>query len=121
MRPGSREPSTLMHKTFDNLNFFIKAVCTLRKLRCGAPHFRSNSFTQTVTGAIYRGEIVMQFLALFEEDERKCYFQDGAPAHMATETWYFLREFFNDRMISKGLWPPRRPDLSTRTFFSGVI
>jgi hypothetical protein len=29
----------------------------------------------------------------------------------------FLREFFGDRLISKGLWSPRSPDLSPADFF----
>jgi hypothetical protein len=34
----------------------------------------------------------------------------------------FLREFFGDRLISKGLWPPCSPDLSPADFFlSGYL
>jgi hypothetical protein len=34
----------------------------------------------------------------------------------------FLREFFGDHLISKGLWPPRSPDLSPADFFlKGII
>ncbi|CAI6354061.1 unnamed protein product [Macrosiphum euphorbiae] len=29
----------------------------------------------------------------------------------------FLREFFGERIISKGLWPPRSPDLTPPDFF----
>ena len=29
----------------------------------------------------------------------------------------FLREFFDDRLISKNLWPPRSPDLSPPDFY----
>lgn len=30
---------------------------------------------------------------------------------------HFLREFFGERIISKGLWPPRSPDLTSPDFF----
>jgi len=30
----------------------------------------------------------------------------------------FAQEFFDDRVIVRGLWPPRSPDLSPSDFFS---
>lgn len=74
-------------------------------------------FTSTVNAEVYR-EIVKQFIALLPQDHRYCYFQqDGATAHTARDTMLFLQEFFDDRLISRPLWPPRSPDLSPPDFF----
>ncbi|KDR23995.1 hypothetical protein L798_07934 [Zootermopsis nevadensis] len=60
----------------------------------------------------------MQFIALLEETERVCWFQqDGATAHTASSTLAMLAEFLGDRVIFKGLWPPRSPDLTSPDFF----
>ncbi len=48
-------------------------------------------------------------------EEWWCYFQqDGARAHTACATMEFLREFFDDRLIS---WTARSPDLMPLNFF----
>ncbi len=45
-----------------------------------------------------------------------CWFQqDGA--HTARATMSELRQFFDDRLISIGLWPPHSPDLNKCNFF----
>jgi hypothetical protein len=31
--------------------------------------------------------------------------------------WRFCRNFFGEKLISKGLWPPRSPDLTSPGFF----
>jgi hypothetical protein len=51
-------------------------------------------------------------------DERNCWFQqDSATAHIAASTMELLHEFFGEKLISKGLWPPRSPDLTSPDFF----
>ena len=54
-----------------------------------------------------------------DEDElRNGYFQqDGATCHTSNESMAEIESFFNDRIISKALWPPRSPDLSPPDFF----
>jgi hypothetical protein len=48
-----------------------------------------------------------------EEEKPYCYFmQDGATSHTATYSINFLNEVFEDRLISRGLWPARSPDLN---------
>ncbi|GFY32701.1 DUF4817 domain-containing protein [Trichonephila clavipes] len=37
--------------------------------------------------------------------------------HTSWDSLEVLTEFFDDRVISKGLWPPRLPDLSIKDFF----
>ena len=59
-----------------------------------------------------------QFVAMLEEDERDSWFQqDGASCHTANETMDMLRGFFGNKIISKNLWPPRSPDLTSPDFF----
>ena len=51
-------------------------------------------------------------------DERNCWFQqDSATAHTAASTMEILHEFFGENVISKGVWPPRSPDLTSPDFF----
>jgi hypothetical protein len=50
-------------------------------------------------------------------DERNCWFQqDSATAHTAASTMEILHEFFGKNIISKGVWPPRSPDLTSPDF-----
>jgi hypothetical protein len=65
----------------------------------------------------------MQFISLLkEEEERFCWLQqDGAISHTANSTMEMLKQFFDDRIISKNLWPPRSPDLVPPDYFLGVI
>jgi hypothetical protein len=61
---------------------------------------------------------VQQFVALLNEDERYCWYQQGgATCHTSNATMTLLKQFFDDRIISKNLWPPRSPDLTTPDFF----
>jgi hypothetical protein len=49
-------------------------------------------------------DINTQFIAVLEVDEHECWLQqDGATCHTSNETMQFLREFFGDHLISKGL------------------
>jgi hypothetical protein len=75
-------------------------------------------FDTTVTAAIYRG-FVDQFVATLTEEEvfHGWFQQDNAPAHTANATLHHLQLYFGDRVISRGLWPPRSPDLSPPDFF----
>jgi hypothetical protein len=49
----------------------------------------------------------MQFISLLiEEEERFCWLQqDGATSHTANSTMEMCKQFFDDRIISKNLWP----------------
>jgi hypothetical protein len=60
----------------------------------------------------------MQFISLLNEEERFCWLQqDGATSHTANSTMEMLKQFFDDRIISKNLWPPRSPDLTPPDYF----
>jgi hypothetical protein len=43
--------------------------------------------------------------------------QDGATAHTATYSKNVLNEVFENRLISRGLWPARSPDLNPCYFY----
>jgi len=63
-------------------------------------------------------ELIQQFIALLQVDERNCWFQqDSATAHTAASIMVILHEFFSEKLISKGVWPPRSPDLTSANFF----
>jgi hypothetical protein len=53
------------------------------------------------------------FNQLTAEETQHGYFQqDNTTAHTANATMVAIQEVFEDRIISRGLWPPRFPDLS---------
>ena len=60
-----------------------------------------------------------EFVDQLDDDElRNGYFQqDGGTCHTSNESMTEIESFFDDRIISKALWPPRSPDLSPPDFF----
>ena len=55
---------------------------------------------------------------LDDDELRNGYFQqDGATCHTSNESLTEIESFFDDRIISEALWPPRSPDLSPPNFF----
>jgi hypothetical protein len=74
-------------------------------------------FETTINAEAYQ-ELVQQFIALLQVDERNCWFQqDSATAHTAACTMEILHEFFCENVISKGVWSPRSHDLTSPDFF----
>jgi hypothetical protein len=77
-------------------------------------------FDETINAERYQN-LLTQFIGLLEENERDCWLQqDGATPHTANTTT-FLQEFFGERIIEGGLWPPRSPDLTPPDFFCGCV
>lgn len=76
-------------------------------------------FHDTINSQRYRDNILTPFTeSLTLHEIQNCFFQqDGATAHTAKESLDFLRHWFDDRIISKNLWPPRSPDLSPPDFY----
>jgi len=64
-------------------------------------------------------EIFNEFVDQLDDDElRNGYFQkDGATCLTSNESMTEIESFFDDRIISKALWPPRSPDLSPPDLF----
>jgi hypothetical protein len=79
-------------------------------------------FNETINGQRYREQILVPFInELDDEEVQTGYFQHGATAHTARETlnYYYIQEFYDDRIISRNLhlaWPPRSPDLTPLDF-----
>jgi hypothetical protein len=62
-------------------------------------------FEETITAESYQN-ILTQFSALLEQNERDCWFQqDGATAYTADIKAAFLQDFC-DRIVERGIWPP---------------
>jgi hypothetical protein len=58
------------------------------------------------------------FTLLLEENEKNCWFrQDWATAHIASITTGLLQDSFGDRIVGRGKWPLRSPDLTPTDFF----
>ena len=71
-----------------------------------------------VNSDVYKTFIDQLIPTLNEEEIMRGWFQqDGATAHTSTSSMNHVRMFFGERIISKGLWPPRSPDLSPPDFF----
>jgi hypothetical protein len=64
-------------------------------------------------------EIFNEFVNQLDDEEISTgYFQqDGATCHTSYASIAEIASFFDDRVISKGLWPPRSPDLTPLHFF----
>jgi hypothetical protein len=70
-------------------------------------------YDDTANAARYVNNILSPFSAQLVEEERLhgVFQQDSAKAHTAHMSYEALREDFGDRVISRGLWPTRSPDL----------
>jgi hypothetical protein len=78
-------------------------------------------FSETVTAEKYQ-EIIIQFISLLDEEERFWRLQqDGATSNTENSTMEKLKQFYDDRIMTKNLWPPRSPDLTPQITFFGVI
>lgn len=76
-------------------------------------------FEGTINGERYKTQILETIINQMHDDElQRGYFQqDGATAHTTRGNLTYLAEFFEDRVISRDLWPPRSPDLTPPDFF----
>lgn len=61
-------------------------------------------------------DIITKFISLFESEHYCWLQQDGATCHKSNETMNFLRRFFGEHIIFKGLWPPCSSDLTSDFF-----
>jgi inhibitor of nuclear factor kappa-B kinase subunit alpha len=55
--------------------------------------------------------------ALWKKKKHGYFMQDSATAHTATYSIDVLSEVFEDRLISRRLWPARSPDLNPCDFY----
>lgn len=89
----------------------------MSRRRIVGPYF----FEENVTAVKYQ-ELLQQFIDELHDDEltRGYFQQDGATAHTANVTINFLRQYFDNRIVSRRAdiaWPPRSPDLSPLDFY----
>ena len=75
-------------------------------------------FEETIKTAAYM-DIFNTFVNQLDDEELSIgYFQqDGATSHTSHASMAEIKSFFGDRVISKGLWPPRSPDLKPPDYF----
>jgi len=73
---------------------------------------------ETIKTAAYM-EIFNTFVNQLDDEKLSTgYFQqDGATFHTSHANMAEIQSFFDDRVISKGLWPPRSPDLTPPNYF----
>ncbi|KAJ4437880.1 hypothetical protein ANN_13819 [Periplaneta americana] len=92
----------------------IGVWCAISAQRIVGPIF----FNQTVNTADYR-LIFMEFVEQLDDVElSQGYFQqDDATCHTSNESMELIASFFDNRIISRNLWPPKSPDLTTPDFF----
>jgi hypothetical protein len=76
-------------------------------------------FDRTVNTEVYMN-IFEEFCAQLTEEERQSFFfqQDGATCHTSRVSLQRVHDVFSEeRTVSKNLWHPRSPDLTTCDFF----
>ena len=62
--------------------------------------------------------LLRQLIKKWQQEKQQGWFQqDGATAHTARVSMAAVSEVFGDRVISRGLWPPRSPDLTPPDFY----
>lgn len=76
-------------------------------------------FNDTINAARYRANILEPFIEhLLDDVINQGYFQqDEVTAHTANATLKYLQEFYDDRLITRGLLSPRSPDLTPLDFY----
>jgi len=80
-------------------------------------HFFNNSNTDEDIAAYM--EIFNTFVNQLDDEKLSIgYFQqDGATSHTSHTSMAEVQSFFDDRVVSKGLWPPLSPDLTPPDYF----
>jgi hypothetical protein len=109
---GSENPHALFQEPFHSQK--IDVFCALSQRRIIGPMFLDT----TVTSQVYI-ELSREFVNLLDDQELTLgyYQQDGATSHTSGLSMAEVESFFKDRVISRGLWPPRSPDLTPPDFF----
>jgi hypothetical protein len=102
----SAENTRLIHELPQHQKICV--WCAISARRIIGPIFYDN----TVNAARYVNNIRSPFFVKLTAEERLygVFQQDSATANTAYVSSEALREVFGDRMISRGLWPPRSPD-----------
>lgn len=93
----------------------IGVWCAMTAKRIVGPIF----FDTTVNTDVYLTFLEELYSQLTEEENNYCFFQqDGATCHTSERSLARIHQMFTEeRTVSKNLWPPRSPDLSTCDFY----
>ena len=108
---STENPHALFQKPLHDQK--VGVWCALSRGRIIGPIF----FKNTITSERYN--ILEPFFdQLTEQENQQGWFQqDGAIAHTARVIMAAVSEVFGDCVISRGLWPPRSPDLTPPDFY----
>jgi hypothetical protein len=89
--------------------------CAISARRIIGPVF----FHETINSERYVRLILSPFFDQLTDEEKSYghFMQDNATAHTANNSMVALDEVFGERVISRGLWPPRSPDLNPCDFY----
>jgi len=89
--------------------------CAISRTRLIGPIF----FNNTVNSERYINDILHPFFEQLTDNEKQngTFQQDNATAHTAYASLAALEEVFEDRVISRGRWPARSPDLNPCDYF----
>jgi hypothetical protein len=78
---------------------------------------RAHFFEETVNTQVYVNIFETFVNQLDDEELQRGFFQqDGGTCHTFNDSIAEIESFIEDRIISKGLWPPRSPDLTPPDF-----
>ena len=110
---ATQNPNLLFQQPLHDLK--IGVWCAMTAKRTIGPIF----FDSTVNTDIYLTFLDELDRQLTEEERNYCFFQqDGATCHTSERSLTRVHQIFTEeRTVSKGLWPPRSPDLSTCDFY----
>jgi hypothetical protein len=109
---AATNPHTTLEKPLHSMK--VGVWCAMSRTRIVGPIF----FDTTLNTDLYL-DIFHQFVNQLDDLElTNAYFQqDGATCHTSRRALAEIASFFQDRVVSKGLWPPRSPDLTPLDFF----
>lgn len=109
---GTENPHVFVETTLHPQKIGIWVAVSRRRIL--GPIF----FRETVTAERYRGFLEEAIGQMHDDELTTGYFQqDGATAHTANATIEHLETYYGDRVISRGLWPPRSPDLTPLDYY----
>ena len=83
------------------------------------PYFLKDKVTSVRYNELLRNHVMPEIQRKFGETENFWFMQDGAPAHTTNLNTSYLREKFNQKLISfrsRYYWPPHSPDLNPLDF-----
>jgi hypothetical protein len=93
----------------------IRVWCAISAYRIIGPVF----FQETINSERYVRLILTPLFRKLTEDKKTYgyFMQDNTTAHTANHSMNEINQVFGDCVVSRGLWPPRSPDLNLCDFY----